>query len=91
MSDSPSTTFAQLGVPERICRALEAGGITEPFAIQAATVTDALAGLEFASRKLPLTGVVLLRRAFTDQKAPLRIYRDPNRNNKRSLRFGSRH
>ena len=50
MSDSPSTTFAQLGVPERICRALEAGGITEPFAIQAATVTDALAGRDVCGR-----------------------------------------
>ena len=37
-----STTFAQLGVPDSITRALEAHGIIEPFAIQAATITDAL-------------------------------------------------
>ena len=37
-------TFAQLGVPEPISRSLAAHGITEPFAIQAATIADALAG-----------------------------------------------
>ncbi len=37
-----STTFAQLGVPESITRALSACVITEPFAIQAATITYAL-------------------------------------------------
>jgi len=50
MSDSPSSTFARLGVPERICRALEARGITQPFAIQAATITDALAGRDVCGR-----------------------------------------
>ncbi|MGI9603175.1 MAG: DEAD/DEAH box helicase [Acidimicrobiales bacterium] len=45
-----SPTFAQLGVPESICRALEERGITEPFAIQAATIADALAGHDVCGR-----------------------------------------
>lgn len=45
-----STTFAQLGVPESICRALERGGIHEPFEIQAATMADALAGRDICGR-----------------------------------------
>jgi superfamily II DNA/RNA helicase len=45
-----STTFAQLGVPEQICRALDARGITQPFEIQAATVADALAGRDVSGR-----------------------------------------
>ena len=45
-----STTFAQLGVPESICRALERGGIHEPFEIQAATMADALDGRDICGR-----------------------------------------
>ena len=45
-----STTFAQLGVPDVICRALARNGITEPFAIQSATITDALAGRDVCGR-----------------------------------------
>ena len=45
-----STTFAQLGVPDSITRALEAHGIIEPFAIQAATITDALDGRDICGR-----------------------------------------
>ena len=45
-----STTFAQLGVPESIYRALEGRGITEPFQIQAATIGDALAGHDVCGR-----------------------------------------
>ena len=33
-------TFAQLGVPQQIVRALEARDIHEPFEIQAATIRD---------------------------------------------------
>ena len=43
-------TFAQLGVPESITRALEARGITEPFEIQAATIADALDGRDVCGR-----------------------------------------
>jgi len=43
-------TFAQLGVPEPISRSLAASGITDPFAIQAATIADALAGRDVCGR-----------------------------------------
>ena len=43
-------TFAQLGVPQFISRALERRGITEPFEIQAATVADALEGRDVCGR-----------------------------------------
>ncbi len=45
-----STSFAQLGVPEFICRALEQRGITEPFEIQAVTLVDVLAGRDVCGR-----------------------------------------
>ena len=45
-----STTFADLGVPSSIYGALEARGITAPFAIQAATIDDALAGRDVCGR-----------------------------------------
>ena len=45
-----STTFAHLGVPERICSALARQGITEPFEIQAATIADAMAGRDVCGR-----------------------------------------
>lgn len=45
-----SSTFAQLGVPESICRALARGGIKEPFQIQAAVITDALEGRDICGR-----------------------------------------
>ena len=45
-----TTTFAQLGVPGTICDALARNGITEPFAIQAAAIIDALAGRDVCGR-----------------------------------------
>lgn len=45
-----SPTFAQLGVPESICRALAARGITQPFEIQAAVLADALDGRDICGR-----------------------------------------
>ncbi len=45
-----STTFAQLGVPQNICRALEKRGFTDAFEIQAATIADALAGRDVCGR-----------------------------------------
>ena len=44
------TTFAQLGVPDPICRALAERGITQPFDIQAAAVADALDGRDICGR-----------------------------------------
>ena len=45
-----TTTFADLGVPASMCRALAAHGITTPFPIQAATLPDALAGRDLCGR-----------------------------------------
>ncbi|MGE5292533.1 MAG: DEAD/DEAH box helicase [Micromonosporaceae bacterium] len=43
-------TFASLGVPAEITAALASAGITTPFPIQAATLTDALAGRDVLGR-----------------------------------------
>ncbi len=43
-------TFAALGVPEPVVTALTTAGITTPFPIQAATLPDALAGLDILGR-----------------------------------------
>jgi superfamily II DNA/RNA helicase len=43
-------TFASLGVPAPLLAALASAGITEPFPIQAATLPDALAGLDILGR-----------------------------------------
>jgi len=45
-----SPTFSDLGVPDRICVALERRGITEPFEIQATTIADAMAGRDVCGR-----------------------------------------
>jgi superfamily II DNA/RNA helicase len=44
------TTFAELGLDERIVRALAVGDITVPFAIQARALPDALAGRDVLGR-----------------------------------------
>lgn len=43
-------SFAELGLPSKICDALAQRGITEPFEIQAATIEDALAGRDVCGR-----------------------------------------
>ncbi len=45
-----SPTFADLGVPSSICDALNARGITSPFASQAVAIADALAGRDVCGR-----------------------------------------
>ena len=45
-----SSTFAQLGVPDYICQALERDGIHTPFPIQAVTIPDALEGADICGR-----------------------------------------
>jgi superfamily II DNA/RNA helicase len=45
-----TTTFASLGVPDAITRALAGRGIDEPFPIQAATIADALAGRDLCGK-----------------------------------------
>jgi superfamily II DNA/RNA helicase len=47
---APEITFADLGLPRRLVRALAAGEITTPFPIQAATIPDALAGKDVLGR-----------------------------------------
>jgi superfamily II DNA/RNA helicase len=46
----PGMTFRSLGVPPPIVAALAEAGITTPFPIQAATLPDALAGLDILGR-----------------------------------------
>jgi superfamily II DNA/RNA helicase len=43
-------TFAELGVPAVLAKALAAGGITAPFPIQAATLPDSLSGRDVLGR-----------------------------------------
>jgi superfamily II DNA/RNA helicase len=43
-------SFAELGLPEPVARALAAGGFSEPFPIQAATLPDTLAGRDLLGR-----------------------------------------
>ncbi|MAR49312.1 MAG: RNA helicase [Acidimicrobiaceae bacterium] len=45
-----STTFAELGVPENICRSLENKGILKPFEIQKLTIADGLEGHDICGR-----------------------------------------
>ncbi len=44
------TTFAQLGLPKRLVRALANSGISEPFPVQTATIPSALAGRDVAAK-----------------------------------------
>jgi superfamily II DNA/RNA helicase len=43
-------TFAELGLPRKVVRALSRDGITQPFEIQALTIPDALAGRDVLGR-----------------------------------------
>ena len=45
-----STTFAELGVPENICKSLANKGILKPFEIQKLTLTDGLDGRDICGR-----------------------------------------
>ena len=68
LEDQPS--FAELGVDPAICAALEEQGIRAPFAIQAMTVVDALAGRDVCGKaktgsgKTLAFGVPLLQRTM---------------------------
>jgi superfamily II DNA/RNA helicase len=48
--ESGMPSFAELGLPEPVLRALDREGFTEPFPIQAATLPDALAGRDLLGR-----------------------------------------
>ncbi|MGH3615061.1 MAG: DEAD/DEAH box helicase, partial [Pseudonocardia sp.] len=66
-------SFAELGLSEPVLRALQAGGFTEPFPIQAATLPDALAGRDLLGRgqtgsgKTLAFGLALLSRIAGDR------------------------
>lgn len=45
-----TSTFAELGVPDRLVATLTQRGITAPFPIQAATIADAMAGRDVCGR-----------------------------------------
>ncbi|HWG93319.1 MAG TPA: DEAD/DEAH box helicase, partial [Mycobacteriales bacterium] len=47
---APATTFAELGLPERLVTALARRGMPAPFAIQVRAVPDALAGRDVLAR-----------------------------------------
>ena len=53
------TTFADLGVSAGVAGALEAQGIIEPFAIQAMTIADALAGRDVLGKAKTGSGKTL--------------------------------
>jgi superfamily II DNA/RNA helicase len=48
--DTGMPSFAELGLPEPVVRALAANGFSEPFPIQAATLPDTLAGRDLLGR-----------------------------------------
>jgi len=54
-----STTFAGLGVPDALTRALARDGITEPFPIQSVTIADGRAGRDVCGRAKTGSGKTL--------------------------------
>ncbi|MGI8817028.1 MAG: DEAD/DEAH box helicase [Pseudonocardia sp.] len=52
-------TFAELGLPEPVRRALDAAGFTQPFPIQAATLPDAIAGRDVLGKAQTGSGKTL--------------------------------
>ena len=58
-SPPAATTFGALGLDDRLVSALEAAGISEPFAIQARALPDALAGRDVLGRAQTGSGKTL--------------------------------
>ncbi|WP_326597778.1 DEAD/DEAH box helicase [Streptomyces sp. NBC_01803] len=86
--DEPTTTFADLGLPQNVVRKLAENGVTSPFPIQAATIPDALAGMDILGRgrtgsgKTLSFGLPLLTRLTgrrTTPKRPRAIILTPTR------------
>ena len=48
--DEKTVTFADLGLPDPVVRKLAQNGVTSPFPIQAATIPDAMAGMDILGR-----------------------------------------
>ena len=57
--DSALSTFADLGLPETLVRALERGGITTPTPVQSAVVPDAMSGHDVLGRARTGSGKTL--------------------------------
>ena len=72
-----SPTFAQLGVPESICRTLERAGISAPFPIQTLTIPDALKGADICGRAPTGSGKTLAFGIPLVAKAPRAKSRRP--------------
>lgn len=81
-----TTTFADIGVSEDLCTALESRGITEPFSIQTMAIPDALAGHDVCGKaktgsgKTLAFGIPVLENiGRADPKKPLAIALVPTR------------
>jgi superfamily II DNA/RNA helicase len=86
--DTPTVTFADLGLPEDVVRKLAQDGVTTPFPIQAATIPDALSGRDILGRGRTGSGKTLsfglplltqLAGGHTDKKRPRGIVLTPTR------------
>ncbi|MGW0420327.1 DEAD/DEAH box helicase [Streptomyces sp. NPDC003015] len=85
---SPTTSFADLALPDQVLRTLTEHGVREPFPIQAATLPDALAGRDVLGRgrtgsgKTLAFGLPLLVRTAgqrAEAKQPLALILVPTR------------
>ncbi|MFF3497042.1 DEAD/DEAH box helicase [Streptomyces sp. NPDC002795] len=87
-NDEPTTTFADLGLPEAVVRKLAQNGVTTPFPIQAATIPDALEGKDILGRGRTGSGKTLsfglptmarLAGARSDKHKPRAVILTPTR------------
>ncbi len=81
-----SPTFADLGVDDRLVKALEASGIAHPFPIQALTIADAVAGRDVCGKAKTGSGKtlafglpLLMRTAKAASKHPRALVLVPTR------------
>ncbi|MEC3981180.1 DEAD/DEAH box helicase [Amycolatopsis sp. H20-H5] len=78
VEDVQTQTFAELGLPEPLLKALAEAGITSPFPIQTATIPDAMAGRDVLGRaqtgsgKTLAFGLAMLARLADDRAKPKR-------------------
>ncbi|ONK13325.1 DEAD/DEAH box helicase [Streptomyces sp. MP131-18] len=86
--DEPTTTFADLGLPQNVVSKLAENGVTTPFPIQTATIPDALAGRDILGRGRTGSGKTLsfglpvlarLTGARTAPKRPRAVILTPTR------------
>jgi superfamily II DNA/RNA helicase len=86
--ETPGVTFADLGLPEAIVRKLNQNGVVTPFPIQAATIPDAMSGLDILGRGRTGSGKTLsfglplltsLAGGRTERKRPRGVILTPTR------------